>query len=127
MSRLTHEQGDCGFGCRWCLEEDAEPAPRCRLTVGTTGFADIMGIGTRQVQNWAAGRGKPADAKRLRQLLDLQYVLDLLGEIYDPEGSLMWLHARNRLLHGERPLDLLGSGRTDEVIGVLDRLADGNL
>lgn len=90
-------------------------------------IAEIMGIGTRQVQNWAAGKGKPADNRRLRQLLDLQYVLNLLGEVFDTEGSLMWLHARNRTLGGERPLDLLGSGRTDEVIDVLDRLADGNL
>ena len=90
-------------------------------------IAEIMGIGTRQVQNWAAGKGKPADNRRLRQLLDLQYVLNLLDEVFDTEGSLMWLHARNRALGGERPLDLLSSGRTDEVIAFLDRLADGNL
>lgn len=90
-------------------------------------IAEIMGIGTRQVQNWAAGRGRPADNRRLRQLLDLQYVLDLLAELFDTEGSLMWLHARNRTLGGERPLDLLAEGRSDEVIHLLDRLADGNL
>ncbi len=93
----------------------------------STDIAEIMGIGTRQVQNWAAGKGRPADNKRLRQLLDLQYVLDLLAELFDAEGSLLWLHARNRTLHGERPLDLLAAGRTDEVISLLDRLADGNL
>lgn len=102
---------------------------RAREQAGLTvnDIAEIVGIGPRQVQNWAAGRGRPADNKRLRQLLDLQYVLDLLGEIFDAEGSLLWLHARNRTLGGERPLDLLSRGGTDEVIAVLDRLADGNL
>jgi uncharacterized protein (DUF2384 family) len=40
---------------------------------------------------------------------------------------LIWLHARNRLLGGERPLDLLSTPEgADEVIKLLDRLADGN-
>lgn len=102
---------------------------RAREQVGLTAsdIAEIMGIGTRQVQNWAAGKGKPADSKRLRQLLDLSYVLDQLDDLFDDEGALLWLHSRNRTLGGERPLDLLGAGRTDEVIQYLDRLADGNL
>lgn len=102
---------------------------RVREQAGLTAadIAEIMGIGPRQVQNWASGKGRPADSKRLRQLLDLQYVLDLLGELFDAEGTLLWLHARNRTLGGERPLDLLAAGRADEVIALLDRLADGNM
>lgn len=90
-------------------------------------IASIVGVGQRQVQNWAAGRSQPADNKRLRMLLDLQYVLDLLGEIYTAEGGLLWLHARNRTLAGARPVELLTEGRADEVIELLDQLADGNL
>lgn len=102
---------------------------RAREQAGLTAaeLAEIVGIGTRQLQNWASGRGTPATSARLRQLLDLQYVLDLIAEVFDDEGGVMWLHARNRTLGGERPLDLLASGRTDEVIELLDRLADGNV
>lgn len=89
-------------------------------------IAEIVGVGARQVQNWAAGHGTPANSQRLRQLLDLQYVLDLVSEVFDDEGSLMWLHARNRQLDGSRPLDLVASGETDKVIALLERLADGN-
>src|SRR5690348_13167707 len=80
---------------------------RAREQAGLTAaeLAEVVGIGTRQLQNWAAGRGAPATTARLRQLLDLQYVLDLMNEIYDHEGGVMWLHARNRMLGGERPLD----------------------
>jgi uncharacterized protein (DUF2384 family) len=89
-------------------------------------IGEIVGVGTRQVQNWASGHGTPASTKRLRQLLDLEYVLDLVSEVFDDEGATMWLHARNRQLDGERPLDLIANNETDRVIGLLDRLADGN-
>jgi uncharacterized protein (DUF2384 family) len=89
-------------------------------------IGEIVGVGTRQVQNWASGNGTPASTKRLRQLLDLEYVLDLVTEVFDDEGATMWLHARNRQLDGQRPLDLIAKSDTDRVIGLLDRLADGN-
>lgn len=89
-------------------------------------IGEIVGVGTRQVQNWAAGHGTPASSKRLRQLLDLEYVVELVTEIYEDEGATMWLHARNRQLDGERPLDLIAKNETDRVIGLLDRLASGN-
>ena len=89
-------------------------------------IGEIVGVGTRQVQNWASGNGTPASTKRLRQLLDLEYVLDLVTEVFDDEGATMWLHARNRQLEGERPLDLIAKNETDRVIGLLTRLADGN-
>lgn len=63
---------------------------------------------------------------RMRQLLDLEYVLDLVTEVFEGEGATMWLHARNRQLDGERPLDLIARNETDRVIALLDRLADGN-
>ena len=90
-------------------------------------LAMCVGIGTRQLQNWAAGQGKPASAARLQRLLDMKYVVDLVEEVYGEEGASLWLHARNRLLDGHRPLDLIAENRTDEVIDLLDRLADGNL
>ncbi len=101
---------------------------RAREQTGLTAaeLGEVVGIGQRQVQNWAAGRGTPANGARLRRLLDLQYVLDLVAEVYGDDAALTWLHARNRTLGGERPLDMLAEGRTDEVIGLLDRLADGN-
>lgn len=89
-------------------------------------IGEVVGVGTRQVQNWASGNGTPASTKRLRQLLDLEYVLDLVTEVFDDEGATLWLHARNRQLDGERPLDLIAKNETDRVIGLLNRLADGN-
>lgn len=89
-------------------------------------IGEIVGVGPRQVQNWASGNGSPANSKKLRQLLDLAYVLDLVEEVFDDEGAAMWLHARNRQLDGERPLDVIAKNETERVINLLDRLADGN-
>jgi len=90
-------------------------------------IAAVVGVGQRQVQNWAAGRGRPADKQKLRRLADLQFVLDLLGEIYDTEGALLWLNSRNRMLDAQRPLDMLAEGHADEVIELLEQIADGNM
>lgn len=102
----------------------AKVKERGNLTAAEIG--DIVGVGTRQVQNWASGHGTPASTKRLRQLLDLAYVLDLATEVFDDDGASMWLHARNRQLDGERPLNLIAKNETDRVIRLLTRLADGN-
>jgi len=99
---------------------------RDRGNLSAAEIGEIVGVGTRQVQNWAAGQGTPANSKKLRQLLDLVYVMDLVDEVFEEDGSTLWLHARNRQLDGERPLDLIASGDTDRVIAYLDRLADGN-
>jgi uncharacterized protein (DUF2384 family) len=99
---------------------------RDRGNLSAAEIGEIVGVGTRQVQNWATGHGSPANNKRLRQLLDIGYVLDLAAEVFDEEGVTMWLHGRNRQLDGERPLDLIAKNETDRVIGLLDRLADGN-
>lgn len=99
---------------------------RERGSLSAAEIGEVVGVGTRQVQNWATGNGTPANSRKLRQLLDLEYVLDLVTEIFDDEGAALWLHARNRQLDGERPLDLITKNETDRVIGLLDRLADGN-
>lgn len=85
-------------------------------------IADAVGVGLRQVQNWAAGTVVPNRRDRLESLMDLQYVVELLSEVYTDEGIVMWLHARNRMLGGDRPLELLRERRVDDVIHVIEQL-----
>src|SRR5687768_2281532 len=79
-------------------------------SITTVELAEIAGVSERQVQNWAAGASRPQGATRDR-LLEVHYIVEQLGEVYSPEGVDIWLHARNRSLDGERPIDLL---RTDQ-------------
>jgi uncharacterized protein (DUF2384 family) len=53
---------------------------------------------------------------------DLLSVTDRLAELYDPDETRVWLNAQHRLLGGERPIDLIHQGRTDEVLTVIESL-----
>lgn len=47
------------------------------------------------------------------------------GEVYKPEGVAIWMAARNKLLEGERPVDLIARGECSRVLGLIDALCDG--
>jgi uncharacterized protein (DUF2384 family) len=56
---------------------------------------------------------------------ELRHIIGRLVEFYTPEEMRVWLHSRHRLLDGERPIDLIRRGCTDEVIAVVDGLDAG--
>jgi hypothetical protein len=91
----------------------------------TTGeIADIVGVDERQVYNWASGASKPRGANKDR-LLEINYIVEALGDVYTPEGIDIWLHGRNRSLKGQKPIDLLMAGDFTTVIAAIDRLKTG--
>lgn len=84
----------------------------------------IAGVRERQVQNWAAGSSRPNGETRDR-LVDVYYIVQQLQNVYRPEGIEIWLHARNRDLGGERPIDLLTKGSFQPVVDAVERLQVG--
>ena len=58
-------------------------------------------------------------------MLDLDYVIELLSEVYDEEGVQIWLHGRNRSLDGRRPLEILIGGEFPAVLAAVERLTSG--
>jgi hypothetical protein len=95
-----------------------------REIVSTDELAKVIGIHSRQVQNWAAGRNRPQGDNR-DYLLGVHYLVRRLRDVYRPEGVEIWLHSRNREFGGERPLDLLAAGEYERVLAAVERLADG--
>jgi transcriptional regulator with XRE-family HTH domain len=87
-------------------------------------LAEITGVRERQVQNWVAGTSKPSGSTRDR-LLEVKYIVDLLRDVYTSEGIEIWIHARNRSLGSERPIDLLRGGEFREVLDAVERLTAG--
>lgn len=69
--------------------------------------AATTGVSDRAVRGWRESTIRPERYDRLAELRDL--VL-LLAESLTPRGVSQWLHARNRLLDGRRPLDLIRDG-----------------
>lgn len=86
--------------------------------------AKALGIRPETVSRWNQGKAFPQpDAERA--LLDLEYVVDRLADVYHPEEARMWLLSRQKLLDGARPVDLITKGRTDEVIQMIQQLLEG--
>jgi hypothetical protein len=86
--------------------------------------ANVLGIRPETVSRWNQGRAFPrSDAERT--LLDLEYVVDQLADLYEPDEARLWLFSRQKLLDGARPADLIQQGRTDEVLRLLRQILEG--
>lgn len=90
----------------------------------TAEVAEVAGVDERQVYNWAAGTSRPRGEKRDR-LLEIHYIVQALRDVYTREGTDIWIHARNRTLSGQRPIDLLVSGEFQPVLLAVERLRTG--
>ena len=87
-------------------------------------IARMTGVRERQVQNWAAGSSRPRDLSRDR-LVDVHYLVEQLLDVYRPEGAEIWLHAKNRVLGGRRPIDMLADGDFAPVLDAVHSLQAG--
>lgn len=85
-------------------------------------LGDVVGASVRSIQNWASGHAAPRGGSR-EKLLDVQYLVEELRNVYTDEGIEIWLRARNRNLGGTRPIDLLTAGDVDAVLDEARRLA----
>lgn len=87
-------------------------------------IANVLGIRAETVSRWNQGKAFPQrNAEKL--LLELEYIVDQLSDFYEPEDARLWLFARQKLLNGKIPADLIQRGHSEEVIRVLDQLRDG--
>jgi uncharacterized protein (DUF2384 family) len=86
--------------------------------------ANVLGIRPETVSRWNQGKAFPrSDAERT--LLDLEYVVDQLADLYEPDEARLWLFSRQKLLGGRRPAELIQEGKTDEVLQFLHQLLEG--
>lgn len=83
----------------------------------------VAGVSDRAVRAWAQSVARPARYDKLANLRDL--VL-LLSDSLTPRGVGQWLHARNRLLGGDRPIDVLAAGRVQSVRNAAQAFIDGS-
>lgn len=84
--------------------------------------ANIADVSKATVSRWSTGKAAPQPKTQL-VLSDLRYVVDCLSEFYTADEIRTWLYSRNALLDGERAMDLIHEGRTDEVLLAIERLA----
>ena len=86
--------------------------------------ANIADVSPATVSRWTAGKAFPHPRTQLL-ISDLRYIVDRLAELYTPEEARIWLYSKHRLLGGERAIDLIHDGRTDQVLAVIESLDEG--
>ncbi len=76
-------------------------------------LAWATGANERSVRNWRTTSAiRSGFDERLREVRELVLILD---ETLTPRGITQWFTARNRLLGGQRPVDLLHTGDVEAV------------
>lgn len=83
--------------------------------------ANVAEVSKATVSRWSNGRAAPHPKTQLI-LSDLRYVVDRLAEFYTPDETRTWLYSRNDLLDGQRAMDLIHNGRTEDVLVAIERL-----
>jgi transcriptional regulator with XRE-family HTH domain len=87
-------------------------------------IANIVAVSPATVSRWSSGKATP-DLKTQTIIAELRYVVDRLSDFYTPEETRLWLHTSHPMLEGERAVDLINAGRTEEVLAVIESLDSG--
>jgi len=86
--------------------------------------ANLLGARPETVSRWNQGKAFPRpEAQRL--LLNLDYIVDQLADLYEPQEARLWIYSPQKLLRGKTPAELIQRGRIDEVMRVIDQLLEG--
>ena len=111
------------------LEPEPIDVEELRAWLGMTQeeFAASVGRSARSVARWKAQTEAPTRssaelAKSIRKLARIRFLLD---DLVGHERAAAWLASPNRGFRGQAPIDLMTSGRADEVIEILEAVADG--
>jgi uncharacterized protein (DUF2384 family) len=86
-------------------------------------LAELLGVDRAQVTRWRRGSGIDAENARRVDLLEL--AMSTLLRLYAPDAAAAWLEGLNPHLGDRRPIDLIRSGRTGELLDALDAAAAG--
>jgi len=85
-------------------------------------IGSVTGVSDRAVRGWTTSTIRP---DRYDRLDELRHLVLLLSDSLTPRGVGQWLRARNRMLGGQRPMDLLADGRFPEVRDSAQSFVDG--
>ncbi len=87
----------------------------------------VTGADPRTIRRWTAAQD-PADpqARYAERIDDLRDLVTLLAATLPDEQTGRWLRARNRLLRGGRPIDLLSAGKYEAVREAAEAFVDGD-
>lgn len=85
--------------------------------------ANLLGTRPETVSRWNQGKAYPHSSTE-RALLELEYIIDQLNDFYEPNEARHFIFARQKLLAGRSPAELIKEGRIDEVLALVGQLRD---
>lgn len=91
---------------------------------GQTRLAELLEVSRSQPGRWSKGEEMPSPARE-RALLDLDHVLARATVWLGADTALTWLNGRNAFLEGARPIDVLRTRGSSEVIDAMDAEISG--
>lgn len=86
--------------------------------------ANVLNVRPETVSRWNSGKALP-HASTERLLLELEFIVDKLADIYEPQDARLWLFSRQRLLEDRIPADLIQQGQVEAVLFAVNQLLDG--
>lgn len=92
--------------------------------VSQVDVAHVAQVDPKTVYAWKATNARPR-AQAYDRLDGLREVVRVLSDSLTARGVGQWLHARNRLIGGRRPLDVLRDGGLPDVLQVAHSFVDG--
>lgn len=87
-------------------------------------IANIVSVSPATVSRWSNGKASP-DLRTQTVIAELRYVVDRLTDFYTADETRLWLHTAHPMLNGERAIDLINAGRTEEVLAIIETLDSG--
>lgn len=103
----------------------AKAANVVRHLGGPTSVARVLQVAKSQPGRWAQGLETPS-ADSARHVLDLDYVLSRLEQVYGSNTAHVWLTSPNAFLGGARPIDVLMLDGPSAVIEAIDAAVSGS-
>jgi uncharacterized protein (DUF2384 family) len=105
----------------WCARLGAVPVATARKVEALRAdfrsaaqLADMLGVSRSQVTRWLRGAGiDPLNAEKVDVL---ELVWSSLLRLYDKQAALAWLFGFNPTLGDRRPIDLIRTGRAEELM-----------
>ena len=104
----------------WHLGERLD---RLVATLGSNRVAELLDVSASQPSRWRSGREQMSPANQ-RRLLDLDYLVARLLQLFPREQAEIWLTSHNAHL-GARPVDVLRLQGAGPVIAAADAEAQG--
>ena len=92
--------------------------------LGSNQVADLLSVNRSQPSRWRTGAEGLA-ARNQRAVLDLDYVIVRLHQLWVPEVAAIWLQSPNAHLGGAMPLDVLRQRGAGPVVQAIDAEAQG--